>query len=154
MSSGTPRYVVGIDLGTTHSALAMAKLGDGTGDAAAEHAIVESFAVPQLVSASAVQARELLPSFFYVANAGEGALPLPWDATRTFAVGAFARERGVESPGRVVSSAKSWLSHAGVDRRGAILPVGAADDVERISPVEASTRYLRHGIGFRSRQHK
>jgi hypothetical protein len=100
--------------------------------------------VEQLVSTNAAQSRPLLPSFIYFAHASEGALPLSWDAHRTHAVGELARARAAEAPGRVVSSAKSWLSHSGVDRRKDLLPLAAADDVEKISPVEASFRILDH----------
>ncbi len=132
-----PRYVVGIDLGTTHCALASAEL-------AAEAAEVTSFPLPQIVARGEVDASPLLPSFLYFAHESEGALPLPWDEARTFAVGAFARTRAAEAATRVVSSAKSWLSHPGIDRRGQILPQGAPDDIEKISPVETSWRYLEH----------
>ena len=131
------RFAVGIDLGTTHSALAAVELEREQGHP-------EVFAVPQLVARAAVEARALLPSFVYFAHESEGALSLPWDKDRTFAVGEFARSRGVESPVRLVSSAKSWLSHTGIDRRAPVLPIGAPDDVEKISPVEASWRYLDH----------
>ena len=133
------KYVVGIDLGTTHTALAYAPLGvDG--------ASVDTFSIPQLVSTTSIDARPLLPSFFYVANSAEGALPLPWDASRPYAVGEFARTQAALAPGRVVSSAKSWLCHAGVDRRSGFLPLHAPADVERISPVDVSRRYLEHLI--------
>lgn len=131
------RFVVGIDLGTTHTALASAELDDPA-------ARPRIFAVPQLVARGAVEARALLPSFIYFAAEGEGPLPLPWDAERCFAVGEYARARGAESPARVISSAKSWLSHGGIDRRAPALPPNAPEDVERISPVEASWRYLDH----------
>jgi hypothetical protein len=130
-------YSVGIDLGTTHSALAFARAAD-------EGARSEVLPVPQLVARGSVEASALLPSFLYFAHASEGPLALPWDAGRTFAVGDYARQRASEVPARVVSSAKSWLSHAGVDRRAPILPQGAPADVEKISPVEASFRYLDH----------
>jgi hypothetical protein len=133
----SPRHVVGIDLGTTHSALAFAEIG-------AEKPAIEVMSVTQLVARGALEARTLLPSFYYAAHESEGAQALPWDAHRTFVVGEYARARGVDAPTRLVSSAKSWLSHAGVDRRSALLPLGAPEDVEKISPVEASWRYLEH----------
>ncbi len=136
-----PRYIIGIDLGTTHCALAFAPLSDGP---AAETSTVSVFPVPQLVTQSALEARSLLPSYVYFAHESEGALALPWDKERTFAVGEHARTRGVESPARVIQSAKSWLSHPGIDRRAPALPLGAPDDVEKVSPVEASFRYLEH----------
>ena len=122
------KQVVGIDLGTTHTAAATL---DG------EEPVV--LKVPQLVARGQLDARALLPSFLYFAHESEGALPLPWDERRRFAVGELARERALEAPARVVSSAKSWLCHDGVDRRGAILPPGAPEDVEKISPVEVVT---------------
>ncbi len=136
-----PRYAVGIDLGTTHTALAYALVPeDGTSGAPP----VEVLGVPQLVAQGTVEARELLPSFFYVAHESDGPQSLPWDTSRTYVVGEHARARGVDAPARVITSAKSWLGHPTVDRRGAILPPGAPEDVERISPVEASWRYLEH----------
>ena len=133
------RYVVGIDLGTTHSALAYAPIEEGESKAS-----VEVLSVPQLVAQGTLDARPLLPSFLYLAHESEGPQALPWDAERRFVVGEYARTRGVDAPARLVSSAKSWLSHAGVDRRGTILPLGAPEDVEKISPVEASWRLLEH----------
>ena len=133
----TARFVVGIDLGTTHSALAVAPLAEaGEG--------VSVVRVLQLVSAGAVDESPLLPSFLYFAHESEPALGLPWDAERRFAVGAFARARGAEVPERVISSAKSWLSYGGVDRRAGSLPLNAPADIEKISPVEASFRLLDH----------
>jgi molecular chaperone DnaK (HSP70) len=130
------RWVIGVDLGTTNTALAAARL-DATGG-------VETLAIPQLVARGTLEERPLLPSFLYFAHESEGTLALPWDATRTHAVGELARARAVEAPARVVSSAKSWLCHPGVDRRAALLPQGAPEDVEKVSPVEASFRYLDH----------
>lgn len=131
------RFVVGIDLGTTHSALAYA-------EADAEEARPLVMDVPQLVAQGTIEARPLLPSFLYVAHESEGAQALPWDADRTFVVGEYARSRGADAPARLVSSAKSWLCHPAIDRRGAILPIGAPEDMEKLSPVEASWRYLEH----------
>ncbi|HVY49681.1 MAG TPA: Hsp70 family protein [Minicystis sp.] len=133
----SPKKVVGIDLGTTHSALAFAALDE-------DKAKSEPLAVPQLVAHAEVEARALLPSFLYLPHESEGALALPWDEARGFAVGEYARARGLDAPARLVSSAKSWLSHTGIDRRAGVLPLGAPEDVEKISPVEASWRYLEH----------
>jgi hypothetical protein len=131
------RFTVGIDLGTTHCALAFAPLGE-------DGARPSVLPIAQLVDRGSVEARPLLPSFLYFAHESEGPLALPWDPARTFSVGEHARGRGAESPARVVASAKSWLSHAGVDRRAPILPPGAPEDIERISPVEAAFRCLDH----------
>jgi Hsp70 protein len=131
------KLVVGIDLGTTHSALAVAPL-EGSEQR------VEVVAVPQLVAPGELDKRALLPSFLYFAHESEGALSLPWDAERSFAVGELARARGAEAPERVIASAKSWLSYGAVDRRAGTLPLNAPADIEKISPVEASFRLLDH----------
>ena len=112
--------IIGIDLGTTNCALAYTR-----------EETVEVFAIPQLVHAGEVRDEPLLPSFLFL----EGDEPI---------VGVYAQKRGLENAGRLVSSAKSWLSHAGVDRTAAILPPNAPEGVPRISPVEASRRYLAH----------
>lgn len=135
------RYVVGIDLGTTHSALAYVDTGVG-GDPR-----VEVLSIPQVVAAGEVAERLLLPSFLYLPAPGEqpaGALQLPWDKQRDYCVGEFARQFGSQVPTRLVSSAKSWLCHPQMDRRAAFLPLRAPENVRRVSPVEASTRYLQH----------
>lgn len=136
----TSRYVIGIDLGTTNSALAYADTG-------AETLTTKTFAVSQVVAAGTIAPRPLLPSFLYLPNPGEqpsGALKLPWDANRDYCVGEFARTFGALVPTRLVTSAKSWLGHPGVDRRAAILPHRAGESDRRVSPLEASTRYLKH----------
>ena len=132
------RYAVGIDLGTTHCALAFAPLD---GEEGQRPDIME---VPQIVAHGQLDVRPLLPSFLYFAHETEGPQALPWEAERTFAVGEYARARGIDAPARVIGSAKSWLSHPTVDRRAGFLPLGAPEDIEKISPVEASWRYLEH----------
>ncbi|MFO0927053.1 MAG: Hsp70 family protein [Gemmataceae bacterium] len=139
------RYLIGIDLGTTNSALAY--LDTERPPRAGGRVDIRAFPVPQLVAAGEVKDRSLLPSFLYLPGPHDlpaGAAALPWDANRTFVVGEFARNHGGKIPGRLVTSAKSWLCHAGVDRSAALLPWSAPPDVPRLSPVEASTRYLRH----------
>jgi molecular chaperone DnaK (HSP70) len=126
--------IVGIDLGTTHSALAYALAG----------APVAILSIPQVVAPRSIEARPLLPSFVFFPHESDGKQPLPWDAGRTFVVGERARAEGASQPTRVVSSAKSWLSHRSVDRRAAMLPLSAPDDVDKVSAVEASWRFLEH----------
>src|SRR5438552_8286755 len=137
------RYCVGIDLGTSNSALAYADL-----NARDLGAAVSVFEVPQLVGPGDLAPRPLLPSHLYLPGPHElpeGALALPWDgAHRGLAVGGFARDQGARVPGRHVASAKSWLCHPAVDRTAAILPWGAPPEVGRISPVEASARIIEH----------
>jgi molecular chaperone DnaK (HSP70) len=138
------RYLVGIDLGTTNSALAYIDLQRRVRDGQPD---IRPFPVPQLVAAGTVADRPLLPSFLYLPGEHDlppGAVSLPWDSTAARAVGEFARIQGSRVPGRLVTSAKSWLCHAGVDRTAPLLPFGAPPDVPRISPVDASMSYLRH----------
>jgi hypothetical protein len=145
-SDTPPRYVVGIDLGTTHTALAYAPIPAEDAAPTTQGVHPEMLQIPQLVAQGTLDARELLPSFFYVAHESDGPQALPWDPNRTYVVGEHARARGVDAPARVIASAKSWLCHPSIDRRSPILPPGAPEDVERISPVEASWRYLEHLI--------
>jgi molecular chaperone DnaK (HSP70) len=138
------RYAVGIDLGTTHSALSYialdAKEGRGPNQAV--------LPITQVTAPGTLEPRQLLPSFLYLsaeAEFPEGSLALPWSGKdqRTI-VGEFARAHGTKVPTRLVASAKSWLCHPGVDRRAKILPWQAPADVTKISPVEAAARVLEH----------
>mgnify|MGYP001005794569 CR=1 FL=1 len=133
------QYIVGIDLGTSNTVVAYAAPGR-------QH--VELFAIEQLVGPGQVAARTLLPSVRYLPAAGEldpGDLKLPWSTDgEPLITGRLALDLGTQVPGRLVSSAKSWLSHAAVDRTAAILPWGAENDVAKVSPVEASAGYLAH----------
>ncbi len=136
------RYIVGIDLGTTNTALAYVDTIGG-----AENARPQGLNIPQVVNLGEVANRALLPSFLYLPGPNEipaGSLKLPWNDKADFAVGEFARNFGSQVPTRLVSSAKSWLCHPGIDRRSAVLPWKATDDARKISPLEAATRYLRH----------
>ncbi|MFN9810911.1 MAG: Hsp70 family protein [Deltaproteobacteria bacterium] len=139
-------YAIGIDLGTTHSALAYVDLDLSEGEEVALH--VKD--VAQHVGVGQIEDKKLLPSFLYLPHPGElapGALALPWKADLSFTVGELARQLGAKTPMRLVSSAKSWLGHGGVDRRAPILPPKAMQDegdIPRVSPLEASTRYLAH----------
>ena len=139
----TPRYIIGIDLGTTHCVMAFtpAEVPEF------ETPEIHLFEIPQVVSPSEVNARPLLPSFLLMPgphDVPEGALALPWHADMDFAVGTYARERGGELPARLVASAKSWLCHTGVDRTAPILPWESPPEARRVSPVEAMQRYLEH----------
>ena len=137
------RFVVGIDLGTTNSGVAYVD----TGAAEAADARSSDLAVPQVVGPGSVADRPLLPSYLYLPGPGEvpaGSLKLPWDANRDYAVGEFARQQGSLVPTRLVSSAKSWLCHPGIDRKGPVLPWKGPEGGRRVSPLEASTLYLKH----------
>ncbi len=147
MSGGTDqtttpsRYVVGIDLGTTNSAVTYVDTGKSPWK-------VRTFAVAQVVAPGEVERRETLPSFHYQPSEGElaeGMLRCPWHTGEPgYSVGFFARDQGTAAPGRSIASAKSWLCHSGVDRTADLLPWQAAPEVEKLSPVEAAARYLGH----------
>ncbi|MFW9595608.1 MAG: Hsp70 family protein, partial [Macromonas sp.] len=142
-SASPARYTIGIDLGTTHCALSWVDTQASDGEKVSQGVLQ----VPQLTAPGATQELPLLPSFLYLPHASElaaGDLNLPWSTEQNFAVGELARSRGAATPIRLVSSAKSWLCHPGVDRRAAILPADAPAEVERVSPLEASVRYLSH----------
>lgn len=134
-----PRFTVGIDLGTTNSAVAHV-------DTTSSDLKVQIFPVLQFVASSEIEASEILPSFHYAPASGElGAMRLPWETeSPSHLVGILAREHGAGVPGRLVVSAKSWLSHAGVDRTANLLPWHGAPDVEKLSPTEVISRYLSH----------
>ena len=136
------KYIVGIDLGTTNSALARCDAS-----AAEEESRIEVRSIPQLVNPNEVAERTLLPSFLYIPGEFDfpkGSLALPWEAEPKFVIGELARKRGAESPNRLVASAKSWLSYAGVDRTAPILPWQAPEEVPKLSPVEASSQFLQY----------
>lgn len=138
------KFIVGIDLGTTHSVLAYTRVVDPK----EEEDAITVFPVLQVVNPGELKPQPLLPSFVFLSPSvgeSEGNLSLPWRRDGVgFAVGEFARKRGAELPHRLVSSAKSWLCHNGVDRRRPILPWDSPPEVERISPVQASAYFLEH----------
>ncbi|MEI6892318.1 MAG: Hsp70 family protein [Pontiella sp.] len=134
------RFVVGIDLGTTNSAVAYIEMLQ-------KDQRISTFPVPQLVAPGTVEARDSLPSFHYEPAPGEFEAPataLPWSTQNSAVVGLLAREHGAAVPGRLAVSAKSWLSHGGVDRKADLLPWHGATDIKKLSPCEASRRYLEH----------
>ncbi|MBZ5592214.1 MAG: Hsp70 family protein [Acidobacteriia bacterium] len=139
------KYVIGIDLGTTNSALAYTELrSDADSFDTPEVRLMD---VPQLVNPGEVRDEPLLPSSLYVPGPTDfpaGSLALPWNPEPERVVGKLAQKRGVENAGRLVGSAKSWLSHSGVDRTAAILPWSAPEGVKKLSPVDASSCYLEH----------
>jgi molecular chaperone DnaK (HSP70) len=133
------RYLIGIDLGTTNSAVAYV-------DTKAADPRVRVFEVPQLVAPGEVGPRKQLPSFVYVAGEHDLApheTALPWAPASRVVVGELARAQGARMASRMIASAKSWLCHAGVDRRAAILPWGESDG-PKLSPVAAQAEVLAH----------
>jgi hypothetical protein len=139
------KYVIGIDLGTTNSALSYAEIRADADPFAPAN--VQVLPIPQLINPGEVRDENLLPSFLYLPGPSDfpaGSTALPWDPERSFVTGQLAQKRGAENAGRLVSSAKSWLSHSAVDRTAALLPFHAPEGVEKVSPLEASRRYLQH----------
>ncbi len=137
------KYIVGIDLGTTHSVLAYSKAQICEG----EPEQIDLFPVLQLVEPGRIASLTLLPSFIFLPrphDVPKEGLRLPWADTLDTAVGEFARKRGSELPHRLISSAKSWLSYNGVDRRQPLLPWDSPPEVNRVSPLTASARLLQH----------
>jgi molecular chaperone DnaK (HSP70) len=116
---------VGIDLGTTNSALAWIDEREAEDR---DFPPVHVFETPQLVAAGRVEARRTLPSFLFL----EEGQP----------VGVYAREQGALVPTRLVHSAKSWLSNPDVDRTAKILPWDSQETGRVLSPVEVSARIL------------
>jgi len=136
-------YLVGIDLGTTHTVVAYAK-ADNTQQE------IQIFQIEQLIAPGQVAARPLLPSVRYHPASGElseADLAFPSGTpseTETAVIGEAARLLGAKSKGRFVTSAKSWLSHPSVDHGADILPWGSSDDISKVSPIAASASYLSH----------
>jgi molecular chaperone DnaK (HSP70) len=133
------RFSIGIDLGTTNSALAFAPL---TGETKPE--ILQ---IPQWDSLSGLIESSTLPSFLYFPEDAVATRLLGRDSTRgQWIVGRFARTKAGETPGRVVHSAKSWLCHHAADRLAPFLPWGSSDlpSGAKISPVHASALILNY----------
>ena len=133
-------FIVGIDLGTTNSAVSYCQVANESA-----HIAVET--IPQLANPHELTERTLLPSFLFIPGELDfpaGSLGLPWDEAPKYVIGELARKRGAENPSRLVASAKSWLSYASVNRTASILPWQAPDEGIKISPVEASAQYLQY----------
>ena len=143
MQNLTPHYLVGIDLGTTHTVVAYAKANNNDQE-------IQIFQIEQLITPGQVASRPLLPSVRYHPATGElseADLSFPSGAPSlagTAVFGEAARWLGAKTKGRLVTSAKSWLSHPSVDHSAEILPWGSNDDICKVSPIAASASYLSH----------
>src|SRR3954449_6254739 len=116
---------IGIDLGTTNSALAYIDEREAQDQ---EFPPLHIFETPQLVASGRIEARRTLPSFLFL----EEGQP----------VGVYAREQGALVPTRLVHSAKSWLSNPDVDRTAKILPWDSQETGRVLSPVEVSSKFI------------
>jgi hypothetical protein len=134
------RFSLGIDLGTTNSALAVTDL------ATDQTEIVD---ITQALGPNRIGEQPTLPSALYVAHPEEfpeGAFALPWASAGDDGtiIGQFARDHGALVPDRLITSAKSWLSNPHVDPRQQALPWKSEIEEERLSAFECSRRYLEH----------
>jgi molecular chaperone DnaK (HSP70) len=138
-----PTYIIGIDLGTTNSVVAYADAKTAPGNPPE----IRIFPIPQTVGPGTVEKRDILPSFLMVPGPQKepvGFADLAWDPSRKISVGEYARDRGAELPNSLISSSKSWLCNAMVDREDAILPWEGALAEAKLSPVESSAAILQH----------
>jgi hypothetical protein len=133
------RFSLGIDLGTSNSAIAVGDVESG------DTRIIE---IAQFLGPNQLGEMPTLPSAIYIPHREEfpkGSFPLPWnDAGEPAIDGQFARDRGALVPDRLVTSAKSWLSNAHIDPKQRILPWRSDVAEEKLSPLECSRRYLQH----------
>ncbi|MCE2983550.1 MAG: Hsp70 family protein [Parachlamydia sp.] len=137
-----PEYIIGIDLGTTNCTLAYLKKGDED-----ETPSIHQDEIIQVTSTNTQGSPLSLPSFIYYLLPEEfqaNAAALQWEDERNFTIGTFARDRGGEIPARLISSAKSWLCHAGIDRREAVLPHHSEEVENKLSPLDACAEFLSH----------
>ena len=138
------KYIIGIDLGTTHCVLSYTEV-QISDEGEAPH--INIFEIPQVIAQGEIKAQPLLPSFLFLPgehDVPEGSLAVPWDREIDCTVGEFARQRGAEIPNRLVSSSKSWLCNSSIDRTKPILPWESPSETRRVSPVEASGHLLKH----------
>ena len=141
VSEKSRRWVVGIDLGTTNSAMSRLPIrAEGQPD-------LENIPITQRISETQVGTLPTLPSFLYLPGPHEmplHAMELPWNQELDYAVGSFARTQSAKIPGRTASSAKSWLAHRRAEPGEAILPWDSVKGGRKVSAIEASRRYLSH----------
>lgn len=139
----TPRFAIGIDLGTTHCALSYVESAKCEGEEVEQ----QIMPTPQLTAPGSVEDRPLLPSFLYLPHPDEfraGDLSLPWGGDPARVCGELARRQGATTPIRLVASAKSWLCHPDVDRKAPILPPEVPAEIAQVSPFDATVHYLAH----------
>lgn len=131
-----PKYIIGVDLGTTNTVLSY--IDSQTGNAPT------ILPIPQFTDAETIESLNYLPSFIYLGLTNE-VYRLPWGQNNpNFVVGSYARKRSTQAPDRTIAASKSWLSHQGIDRRKGLLPTNAAEDITKISAVTAAELILTH----------
>ncbi len=136
------KYAIGIDLGTTHCVVSYTPLGTDDDDVS-----TEVLPIPQLTAPGVIEDKSQLPSFLYLphdAELSDEDIELPWSEEMAYIVGTLARNLGGKTPLRLVSSAKSWLSHTGLNVHNTFLPLSAPEEVEKLSPYVATCEFLEH----------
>ena len=134
------RFIIGIDLGTTNIVVSYL-------DASTDSAIPQLFKIPQLIEEGEYKEFDALPAFLYIPGETEftpGSLDLPWNSNQTFCIGAYARKKSSTVPENTISSAKSWLCVSNIERLSPILPWNQQNPDRKVSPLEATKRYLEH----------
>lgn len=142
------QYAVGIDLGTTHCVLAWQALSQNQAESATAEKLIEVLPITQLASPGSVVKSQQLPSLMYLTHPDElpeHELRLPWNAPNVgYPLGNIAQNLGAKTPIRLVSSAKSWLCHSGVDCKQPLLPLDSVEEIDKVSPYAATLAYLQH----------
>ena len=147
------QYVIGIDLGTTNSAVSYVDVAalklelENSREMPDKDKVIKVFNIPQLTGQGEFSKIQTLPSFLYIPgeyDISKEVLKHPWKKREDLFAGSFARDHGSKVPSRLVSSAKSWLCNPLADRRAKILPWGAVQGVDKVSPVTATAEYLGH----------
>ena len=136
----TTRFSLGIDLGTTNSAIAFTDLDSDR---------AQVFEVTQILGPNQIGEKPTLPSALYIPHRDEfpeNSFPLPWedDMRDAMIIGHFAHDHGVLIPDRLITSAKSWLSNPHIDPTRPSLPWRSEIQDEKLAPFECSRRYLAH----------
>lgn len=134
-----PKYVVGIDLGTTNIVVGYAPLAAGE---ETEKVEIKLAPIVQELAKGAIEKLEVFPSFIFERIKEKPVLD--WESDSKFIIGEYARERGSEVPDRLISSAKSWLCNSRVNRKEAILPWNAPETSTKLSPLQAMVMFLSH----------
>lgn len=136
---GKPKFLVGIDLGTTNNVVTYTPLTAATSDAPAE---IKLFPLIQEQAKGAIEKLEVMPSFIFERLKEKPVLT--WEEDSKYIIGDYARERGADIPDRLISSAKSWLCNTRIDRTQPLLPWNSPDENARISPLTAMSMFLNH----------
>mgnify|MGYP000951986085 CR=1 FL=1 len=132
------RFSLGIDLGTSNSAVALSEVDNDQTN------IID---VTQVLGPNQIGEKPTLPSALYIPHPDEfpeGAFPLPWPSDPRSIIGLFARDHGALVPDRLVTSAKSWLSNPHIDPRQRSLPWKSEISEEKLSAFDCSRSYLDH----------